>query len=142
MELLKRAHVFRQFIQFQFVGVLNVAIDFGVFSVLYYSLGTGYGAAQAISYACGALNSYILNRNWTFRAEGQLSRWAIALFVLLNGLCLGLSVVLLDRFTDRFGLPVLLSKVLVTLIVMVINFTVSKYVVFKRQPPSNRRGLS
>jgi putative flippase GtrA len=119
-----------QLIKFQAVGLINTLIDFAVFALLY-TLGTGSTLAQVVSYSCGTINSYLMNRRWTFGAEQRISRWAPLKFVILNGTCLGLSVALLHLFTEMLGLPVSLSKVAVTLLIMGINFTLSKSFVFR-----------
>jgi putative flippase GtrA len=121
-----------QLIKFQAVGLVNTLIDFGVFAILY-SLGMGYALAQVISYSCGTLNSYLLNRRWTFAEDRRISRWAPMKFVALNGICLGLSVLLLHLFTVRMGFPVSFSKIGVTLLIMVINFAASKLLVFRSE---------
>ncbi|MEK1833354.1 GtrA family protein [Priestia megaterium] len=34
-------------------------------------LGVYYIIAQCVSYGCGVLNSYLLNRTWTFQQQGN-----------------------------------------------------------------------
>lgn len=58
------------YLKFCIVGGLNKAIDFLVFSFLSY-LGVYYIIAQCVSYGCGVLNSYLLNRAWTFQQQGK-----------------------------------------------------------------------
>jgi putative flippase GtrA len=60
----------REPVTFSAVGVLNTAVDIGVFALLA-RLGVPYLAAQAVSYATGACQSYLLNRAVTFRRGGR-----------------------------------------------------------------------
>lgn len=61
---------YEDFLKFSLVGVANTLVDFTVYTVLYL-LGVPYRIAQVFSYAAGTLNSYILNKKWTFaRASG------------------------------------------------------------------------
>jgi putative flippase GtrA len=68
--------------RFAVVGVLNTAIDFGVFIVLLYALSWPLLLANTIGYAAGLANSYLLNSRWTFRdaerpsSPGRAARYA------------------------------------------------------------------
>jgi putative flippase GtrA len=55
-----------KFIKYSLTGVMNTAVDFGVFALLTW-LGLGMYISQVISYSAGILNSYIVNRSWTFK---------------------------------------------------------------------------
>ena len=61
-----------QFIKFNVVGIMNTAVDFGVFMILNHYLGLIYAVSQVISYSCGMVNSYFLNKFWTFQKEKVL----------------------------------------------------------------------
>ncbi|WP_374989211.1 GtrA family protein [Priestia megaterium] len=79
------------------MGGLNTAIDFFVFSFLSY-LGVYYIIAQCISYGCGVLNSYLLNRTWTFQQQGKRKRHEFLKFTLLNAFTLIVTSFLLTLF--------------------------------------------
>lgn len=63
----------KQLIKFGLVGVLNTAVDFGVFNLLLFvtNTRTGWGAGliNMVAILVAAINSYFLNRNWTFAAR-------------------------------------------------------------------------
>ena len=65
-----------QFIQFILVGVLNTLVDLVVtrllqvgFGLLTNQLLLTYYIPKVIGYACGIVNSYVLNTAWTFQKE-------------------------------------------------------------------------
>ena len=66
---------FIQLIKFALVGVLNTLVDFLVYTLLVLVFGISennvfmIGLFTLIAYACGVLNSFILNTRWTFRQE-------------------------------------------------------------------------
>lgn len=85
----------RQFIKFGIVGTFSTAIDWGVHTVLYRSLGflwndrinaavlaafpalqhprfdAAYTVIKAFSFAVATLNGFYFNRRWTFRIRGR-----------------------------------------------------------------------
>ena len=78
-------------------------------SYQYLPLGqsSGRGAvANVVAYGAGMLNSFLLNRLWTFRAEGQVAVHALK-FVLLNAATSSGSTSIVLLLVDRAGLPAL-----------------------------------
>lgn len=72
------------------IGVLNTCIDAGVYFLLTRGLDIGPEVANAISYTCGALNSYFMNGLLTFAASrspfsslAQIARFAAVNLTLL-----------------------------------------------------------
>jgi putative flippase GtrA len=58
----------RQFERFLLVGLVNTAISFVAYRLLL-TLDTPYVLAAALAFAAGAVNGYVFNRWWTFRAR-------------------------------------------------------------------------
>jgi putative flippase GtrA len=119
----------RQFIKFNIVGVSNTLVDFGIFVILNI-MGVFYIYAQVISYGCGIMNSYILNRYWTFNYKGISHHFTIFKFLGVNLLSLGISLAFLYIFRDYAGINILASKIISTFFSMTINFFGSKFWVF------------
>ncbi|MEK4062382.1 MULTISPECIES: GtrA family protein [Paenibacillus] len=125
---------FIQFLKFNAVGLLNTLIDFAVFTLLH-SLGMMNTPAQIISYSAGTANSFFWNKKVTFKDKSQASkdsfnRMQLVRFIILNLVVLGISVLLMHLLTDKFGVQVLISKVLVTFVTVIINFFGSRKWVF------------
>src|SRR5215470_1892360 len=78
----RHQHTISEFVKFTLVGLLNTGIDVAVFFLLTW-LGIAYVLAQVVSYTCGAGNSYLLNKVWTFRSCG-LSYAEMVRFVVVN----------------------------------------------------------
>lgn len=120
-----------EFIQFSIVGAINTVIDFGVFSLLL-TKGCPIVWSQILSYGCGMLNSYIMNRSWTFK-ENKRNEYSEPLkYVVANVATLILVSVLIILFIHMVHLPVLIAKVICTGIGMGMNFISSKFWVFQR----------
>ena len=58
-----------------FFGFINTAIDYGLYSLLYYVIGAPVWLAQAVGLVCGSSNGYLLNSTITFE-EGRAARRA------------------------------------------------------------------
>ena len=119
-----------RFIKFNTVGVLNTAVDFAVFTLLIHA-GLFYLASQICSYICGLINSYFLNRFWTFGYKGRFNITQALMFVLVNLVSLGTALGCLYLFRDVFEIPLLLSKIIATVGSVTVNFAGNKLLVFK-----------
>lgn len=81
---------FWQFVKFAIVGVMNTLVDFLVYTVLTLVFGTGndsvllLGLFTLIAYACGVLNSFILNTHWTFKSEYRQTSRERWMFIAVN----------------------------------------------------------
>lgn len=125
---------FVQFLKFNAVGLLNTLIDFAIFTLLT-SFGLVYTLAQVISYSAGTANSFVLNKKVTFRDSNRgvkegFDRMQLLKFIILNLIVLGISLLLMHLLTDKLGVQVLISKVLVTFVTVIINFFGSRKWVF------------
>lgn len=121
-----------ELIRFSSVGVINTLIDFTVFTFLTYALSINISFSQAAGYGSGVINSFIMNRSWTFKQEkqGQLGRQLVN-FIIINVISLGLSSVLIGALVNSAGISVLVAKLIVTLVTQAINYLGYKRIVFK-----------
>ena len=79
----------------------------------------------------GMLNSYLINRRWTFRSSRRFFSVELARFVLSNLVVLGISILLIGAFR-YFGLPELPAMLLSTCVTLAINFLFSRLWVFRQ----------
>ena len=145
-----------QLIKFALVGASNTIVDMIVNTVVTFLLNLLFSGgwivytAKAIGYACGILNSYVLNSRWTFKEERRQDAREIVSFIAVNLIVLGISLGLIWVFTNVFhldewwlglGLPEWLTKIiggrlfcslLATVICIFVNFILNKLFVFKR----------
>ncbi len=119
-----------KFFKFGFTGLLNTAVDFGVFTLLGW-LGLGVYTSQVISYSAGIANSYIINRSWTFNSKERFFSPQLIKFVIVNLLLLGLSLVIIYIFKDMLGLHRLIAKLIATGFTVVVGFAVNRLWIFQ-----------
>ena len=125
----RHRHSIGEFLKFALVGVLNTGVDVVIFFLLT-RLGSPYVAAQVVSYSCGAANSYLLNKLWTFRST-SLSYAEIVRFTAVNLISLGISVVILSLLHGTAGLGLAASKGGATVCALAANFLGNKLWVFR-----------
>lgn len=118
--------------RFGSVGVINTLIDFTVFTFLTYALGINVSLSQAIGYSSGVMNSFIMNKSWTFKQEQQNKpiKQFIS-FIIINLISLGISSLMINVLVNSAGISILISKILVTLVTQGVNYVGYKLVVFK-----------
>lgn len=150
---------FFQFIKFAIVGAMNTIVDFLVYTVLTLVFGTAndsvliLGLFTLIAYACGVLNSFILNTHWTFKSEYRQTSREKWLFIAVNAVSwlvsyaltyvfreyvfaesgIAMAVARLLNYTgvEQFkNIVSILSKLLAAPIVIIVNFAASKLLVF------------
>ena len=118
--------------KFGIVGVANTAVDAAVFAILAL-VGMPILIAQGVSYSCGVANSYWLNGRWTFRdaTRGGNDRAKLIRFLITNLIVLALSALILMTLHDVLEWSLVMSKILATLMGMVLNYMASRYWVFR-----------
>ena len=114
-----------------FFGCINTAIDYGVYSLLYYVLGVPVFIAQAAGLIVGSSNGYLLNSSSTFeegrgRTKGQYFQSVGGDIVLAI-----LSGAFMQWAETHVALPMLLIKVIMTAVITVIHYLVYKKLVFR-----------
>jgi putative flippase GtrA len=122
------------FARFVVVGCLNFVVSFTAFfmSYQYLPLGAAHGrgaVANVLAYCAGLLNSFVLNRLWTFRAEGRVGSHALK-FVLLNAGTLVASTLVVLALVDRAGLPALAVWLPLTLAILTTHYLGMKHWAF------------
>ncbi|MBC8016939.1 MAG: GtrA family protein [Verrucomicrobia bacterium] len=125
----RHRHSIGEFTKFALVGLLNTGVDVAIFFLLN-GIGISYVVAQMVSYSCGAANSYLLNKVWTFRSSG-LSYAEVVRFTVVNLVSLGISLVVLTLLHDRAGLELTAAKGGATVCALAANFLGNKLWVFR-----------
>ena len=120
--LIKKLLQFR-FVRFCITGGLNTLVDFIVFFLLTGSLKWPVIPSQVISYSAGILNSYCINRRWTFQTRNR--------FIGVNLCVLGVSVLSMWVLTTQMGFGTILSKLCTTALTMVLGFVLNRLLVFR-----------
>ena len=90
--------------KFGIVGIINTLVDLTILNVLNLVFGVHYALANTISVSVAIVNSYILNKSWTFKDKDKriLKQFAIFVFLSLIGLLINNSVMILLKESLTF----------------------------------------
>lgn len=137
--------IFRQAIKFVLVGAFNTVIDLAVLNILIFisgiSAGLGYSVFKGISFTAAVINSYFLNKSWTFQkgAGGETRKEFISFFIAsVIGFVINVSAAsaVVNFIGPQLGIsPKIWANVgaiVATLFAMVWNFLAYKFIVFKK----------
>jgi putative flippase GtrA len=134
--------IIKQLVKYGLVGVLNTLLTAVIIWILLYILSDQDShespsafvmfIANSTGYLAGLINSFILNRNWTFKSKSDwkfsLLRFLIAFAVCY---CLQLGVVLwlnsVEMITSAY-----LCQLVGIVVYSVLNFFLNKYYAFGR----------
>ncbi len=121
-----------RFVRFGITGAMNTLVDFSTFFIFSGILGAYL--AQVAAYTLATLNSYFVNRKWTFRKDGAFEKQEFRKFLVVNFFSLTLSLLCLKLFYGFLNLPRLTSKILASGFTLPVNYLGSRLWVFRKQP--------
>jgi putative flippase GtrA len=130
-------------LRFGLVGVANTFVDYAILNVLVFVSGVvspfGLVLCNFCSFLGANINSYVMNKRWTFEDRSQWSQREYLLFLLcsLGGLGINCGVIfVLSQHLFNPGVSFFvhfnLAKLVATIASMVWNFFSYKMFVFKR----------
>ena len=123
--------IVRQFIKFSIVGLINTGIQYAVFLLLYRMVNINYLIASVMGYCCGLLNSYLMNKKWTFNCESVAKQNELIKFIVVNVVALGVNVVSLSLLVESLGIAPEISQLASIGYSLVVNFLGNKYWTFR-----------
>lgn len=140
---IKEGLVGMQLLRFAVVGLVNTLIDFGVLNVLILLLGAtssvGLLLCNGVAFLAANLNSYFLNKGWTFdtKTRGSSRQYLLFLGFSLGGLALNSMILYL--LTDALPISGSLSpfvringaKACATSANMLWNYLIYKQFIFR-----------
>jgi putative flippase GtrA len=114
-----------EFIKYGLVGASNTLITFATYSLLVW-LGVPYLIALLLGYVPGGLNSYLLNRHWTFDAGHVSHGRSGTRFALVQGCAIAANFGLLYLFVHDLHLGKYLSQAILTVPVVLVTFFINR----------------
>ena len=115
-------------------GVLTTLVNIVVFMFLSNLLELGTVPANVISWFLSVLFAYFTNRKWVFKSKGDNGfKEGVAFFSgrIFTGV---LDTAVMFVSVDIMGWNNLLMKIVSNIVVIVLNYLISKFLVFRRKP--------
>lgn len=122
----------RQIIKYGIVGVSNTLLSLFVIWIMMKVLGYSDIVSNIAGYAAGFLNSFIWNKQWTFRSPDAWLGSALR-FGFVFGFCYLLQLGLLVYLDSHLSTDPYYNQVIAMIFYTVVNFLMNKYFTFKEQ---------
>lgn len=119
-----------QFLKFASAGAIGTALHYAVLILWVAGLGNDPALGAMVGASCGAVCNYLLNHRYTFRSD-RPHKEALPRFLFMASIGILLNGVIVKALT-LVAVDYLLSQVGATLIILVMNFLLSKLWIFKR----------
>lgn len=141
---IKQVQINTKSLKFGLVGMVNTLVDYTILNLLVFSLGVFAPAAlvfcNVFSFLGANINSYVMNKRWTFEDRSGWSQNEYLVFLLcsLGGLGINCGVIFLLSYgffdpEASFFIHLNLSKLAATVASMIWNFLSYKAFVFNRR---------
>jgi putative flippase GtrA len=118
-------------IKFMMVGGGGALLGLTVLWLLTDLAGFHYLSSYALAFVVSVSNNYFWNSRWTFKGK-QSNIKGYARYFVLSAATLGMNMLLMYLATDVIGLWYMMSAVIITGIVFLINFLGSRKYVWNR----------
>lgn len=117
----------KQLFGFGIVGIICFIIDYGLMIILTEVVGLTYLVSCALSFIVSTIVNYILSMRFVFESKENVNKTVeFILFVIMSTIGLGLTELLMFLAVDKLNIYYMISKIVVTGIVMIYNFVTRK----------------
>jgi len=87
--------------------------------------------SSALGYLVGVINSFLLNRKWTFNITGEGAGSEFVKFSVVNLVSFGVNLLALQSFVSFAGIIPEIAQILAICCTLVINFAGNKWWTFR-----------
>ena len=122
-----------QMFRFGIVGCICTLFDYFMMIGLTELVGLHYLLSSTISFSVSTVLNYILSTRFVFEGKqdtGPVQEFTAFFLLSMGGL--GLNTLLMWLFTEKAGIYYMLSKIVVTSVVMIYNFVTRKMLLEER----------
>ena len=125
----------REILSYVFWGVMTTAVNYVSYLLLTEGLRIHYLAGTVIAWVLSVLFAYFVNKLFVFQSRDWA--WRVALrelwqMVASRLFSLGLELAIRWLFVDTLRCPPTLVKLCANVLVVVVNYVLSKFIIFKK----------
>ena len=127
----------REEIRYLIIGGLTTAINYGLFALMYEIIKIDYMISNVTSISVSILFAYITNKLYVFKRHCSTNEELALEFVKFVGsrlFTMAIEIGTVWLFVERFNLQATPSKAISIIIVIILNYIISKLIVFRRKP--------
>lgn len=130
IELYKK---YEEIINYLIVGVMTTLVSIGTYAICTKCLNINYMIANIISWIISVLFAYITNRIFVFKSESKKIILEIYQFFKYRIFSFVIEIFLMYVFVELINIDDMISKIIVQIIVIILNYVFSKLFVFKKK---------
>lgn len=140
METLKNLYLkHKEIINYLLFGAMTTAVSWGTYSLFVKGIGMTVSVGNVLSWICAVLFAFFTNKLFVFESKSWAPATAIREFVSFIGARLFTGVIEwvgVPFFSTHgltyplFGVKGLLSKIVVSIVVIILNYLFSKFLIF------------
>ena len=120
----------QQFVKYGLVGVLNTIITISVIFIFMKLLNVSYIISNIVGYLFGFINSFFLNKIWTFKSKKSIGRESF-FFILIFVICYFIQLVFLIILKEKLLVKPEYAQIIAMGFYTIINFLGNKFITFK-----------
>jgi putative flippase GtrA len=132
----------KEIISYLFFGVLTTLVNFLAYMLLTDVFKIHYTWATSLSWFFAVLFAFITNKIYVFKTKGNFKNLVRELgsFLTLRLLSLGIDLGLMILLVSVLHINDLVSKIAANVIIVIVNYVFSKYIIFTNKKPSFSEG--
>ncbi len=128
---------YRSIITYLVFGVLTTVVNYLVYYPLYNAAGLSAAISNSVSWVAAVVFAYFTNKLFVFESKTWEAKVALPEFLKFVGLRLASGVAetgLLLVFVDLLRFNGNIWKIITSILVVILNYVFSKFLVFKKSP--------
>jgi len=122
-----------EFFRYFLVGIAATTVDWGIFYFLAVMNNVFYQLALIVALSVGSLTNFLLNKVFTFRCKSRMLVQQMSVYIGVVVVSFATSSAIMFLFVDMLLLEKMLSRILTTFVMLVINYLLQKYITFNRK---------
>ena len=135
-KLLALLRQYRSILTYVFFGVVTTLVNMAVYYVCYHPLGLSSDLGTIIAWVIAVLTAFLTNKPFVFESHDWSPKVLLPEAASFFGCRLGSGVVelvLMHVTVEMLGLPGMVMKLLVNVLVVILNYVASKLLVFRKK---------
>lgn len=132
LDILKDKEKMKEIIVYGIFGVLTTIVSFGSFSILrYIFINTNESILNIISIILAIIFAYVTNRKFVFKSKEKNILKEAGLFFMSRAFSMIFEMVTFFILNELIKMDGLIAKAIVSFFVIIINYILSKIIVFR-----------